>query len=65
MLLASYQEQLEKGEATVFEEIGLIGNVIILLASLIILDRASDLTITNSVTIADITGFGRTVQALS
>ena len=60
MLLASYQEQLEKGEATVFEEIGLIGNVIILLASLIILDRASDLTITNSVTIADITGFGRT-----
>jgi cation:H+ antiporter len=60
MLLASYQEQLEKGEATMFEELGLIGNVIILLASLIVLDRTSDLTITNSVTIADITGFGRT-----
>jgi cation:H+ antiporter len=44
----------------VFEEIGLIGNVIILLASLIILDRTSNFTITNSVTIADITGFGRT-----
>jgi cation:H+ antiporter len=44
----------------VFEEIGLIGNVIILIASLIVLDRTSDLTITNSVTIADMTGFGRT-----
>jgi cation:H+ antiporter len=51
---------IRKGEATVFEELGLIGNVIILLASLIVLDRTSDLTITNSVTIADMTGFGRT-----
>jgi cation:H+ antiporter len=44
----------------VFEEVGLIGNVLILLASLVVLDRTSDLTITNSVTIADSTGFGRT-----
>lgn len=43
-----------------FEEIGLIANVIILLASVIILDRTSDLMITNVVTIADMTGFGRT-----
>lgn len=42
------------------EEFGLIGNVLILVASLIILDRTSDLTITNSVTIAGMTGFGRT-----
>ena len=60
MLLASYQEQLEKGEATVFEEIGLIGNVIILLASLVVLDRTSNLTINNSVKISEITGFGKT-----
>jgi cation:H+ antiporter len=42
------------------EEIGLIGNIIILFASLVVLDRISDLTITNSVTLADVTGFGRT-----
>jgi len=44
----------------VFEEIGLIGNVLVLLASLIILDRASDLTINNSVKVSDITGFRKT-----
>jgi cation:H+ antiporter len=35
-------------------------NVIILIASLIVLNKASDLTITNSVKVADIAGFGRT-----
>jgi cation:H+ antiporter len=43
-----------------FEEIGLFGNVLVLLASLVILDRTSNLAITNSVRIADMTGFGRT-----
>ena len=43
-----------------FEEIGLLGNIAILIASLLILDRASDLTITNSVKIAEIAGYGRT-----
>ncbi|MBX5327371.1 MAG: sodium:calcium antiporter [Candidatus Bathyarchaeia archaeon] len=39
---------------------GILVNVIILLASLLILDKASHLTITNSVKVADITGFGKT-----
>lgn len=43
-----------------FEEWGLIGNVFVLLVSLVILDRASDWTIVNSVKVADITGFGKT-----
>jgi cation:H+ antiporter len=54
------REQLRKGEATVFEAVGLMGNALILLASLIILDRASDLTINNSVKVSEITGFGKT-----
>jgi Ca2+/Na+ antiporter len=43
-----------------FEEWGLLGNVLVLLVSLVILDKASDWTITNSVKVADITGFGKT-----
>jgi cation:H+ antiporter len=39
---------------------GLWVNAIILLLSLIVLDKASDLTINNSVKISDITGFGKT-----
>jgi len=41
-----------------FEE--LLINAIILIVSLLVLDKASDLTITNSVKVADITGFGKT-----
>lgn len=43
-----------------FEEWGLLGNALVLLASLVILDRASDLAIDNGVKVADITGFGKT-----
>lgn len=43
-----------------FEEWGLLGNVLVLLASLVILGRASDWTIVNSIKVADITGFGKT-----
>lgn len=43
-----------------FEEWGQFGNALILLASLIILGKASDWTITNSVRVAEITGFGKT-----
>jgi len=43
-----------------FEELGLLGNALILLASLVIIDKASDWTILNSVRVADITGFGKT-----
>jgi len=43
-----------------FEEWGLLGNLLVLVVSLVILDRASDWTIVNSVKVADITGFGKT-----
>jgi cation:H+ antiporter len=43
-----------------FEELGLLGNIVILIVSLLVLDRTSDLTITNSVRISDTTGFGKT-----
>lgn len=35
-------------------------NVLILIGSLVVLNKASDLTITNSVKVADMTGFGKT-----
>jgi len=43
-----------------FEELGLLANAAILLASLLVLDKSSDLTIDNSVKIAEITGIGKT-----
>ena len=43
-----------------FGALGLLGNIVILVASLIVLEWTSDLSIKNSVKIADITGFGRT-----
>lgn len=44
----------------VFESIGLIGNAIILLVGMLILDKSSDLAIDNSVKVAEITGLGKT-----
>lgn len=44
-----------------FEEWGLVGAGAVLLVSLLGLNKASDWTITNSVKIAEVTGFGRTV----
>jgi cation:H+ antiporter len=41
-------------------ELGLLGNALILLVALIILDKSSDLTINNSVKVAEITGLGKT-----
>jgi cation:H+ antiporter len=49
-----------RGSTALFGELGLVGNALILLASLVVLDKASDWSITNSVKIADITGFGKT-----
>ena len=43
-----------------FEEVGLIGNALILLASLVVLIIASEVTINNSVKVSDATGFGKT-----
>ncbi|MBS7621898.1 hypothetical protein KEJ32_07295, partial [Candidatus Bathyarchaeota archaeon] len=42
------------------EGLGLVGNALVFLASLVVLDKASDWAITKSVKIADITGFGKT-----
>jgi len=44
----------------VIEQAGIIGNIVILIASLVVLIKASSLTITNSVNLASITGLGKT-----
>jgi cation:H+ antiporter len=44
-----------------FEWLGLPGNVFVLLVSLLILNRASDLAVDNAVKVADLTGLGKTV----
>jgi len=44
----------------VIEQFGIIGNIAVLIGSLVILIRASSLTITNSVNLASITGLGKT-----
>jgi cation:H+ antiporter len=46
--------------STIFEEAGLPGNVALLFVSLLTLSKSSDLTIDNSVKVADITGLGKT-----
>lgn len=43
-----------------FEEFEILRNAIILVVAIVALDKASDLTINNSVKVADITGFGKT-----
>ena len=42
------------------EQFGIIGNIAVLIISLVVLIRASSLTITNSVNLASITGLGKT-----
>jgi cation:H+ antiporter len=44
----------------VIEQFGIIGNIAVLAISLVVLIRASSLTITNSVNLASITGLGKT-----
>jgi cation:H+ antiporter len=44
----------------VFESLGLVGNALILLASLVVLVLASDVTINNSVKVSGLTRFGKT-----
>jgi Ca2+/Na+ antiporter len=43
-----------------FEGLGLIGSVIILIAALAALNKASDLPITRSINVASVTGLGKT-----
>ena len=43
-----------------FEEIGLIGNLLILIAALVALNQASNVTINHSVKVAETTGLGKT-----
>jgi cation:H+ antiporter len=44
----------------VLEQLGSIGNIAVLIASLVVLIKASSLTITNSVNLASVTGLGKT-----
>lgn len=44
----------------VFESLGIFGNAIILLVAMLVLDKSSDLTIDNSVKVAEMTGLGKT-----
>jgi cation:H+ antiporter len=44
----------------ILEQFGILGNVIALIISLVVLIRASGLTITNSVNLASVTGLGKT-----
>jgi cation:H+ antiporter len=44
----------------VFEGLGLLANIIILLVALAALSKASDLTITHSINVASVTGLGKT-----
>jgi cation:H+ antiporter len=44
----------------VFEQLGIIGNILVLFIFLVVLIRASSLTITNSVNLASVTGLGKT-----
>jgi cation:H+ antiporter len=43
-----------------FGELGLIGNVIVLIVALVVLNRASDVAITHSINVASATGLGKT-----
>ncbi len=42
------------------EGLGLVGNAVVLTVSLLVLSRASDLTIRNSIRVSEVTGLGRT-----
>ncbi|MCW8802425.1 MAG: hypothetical protein OQK81_03630 [Candidatus Bathyarchaeota archaeon] len=42
------------------DQLGIFGNIIVLVVSLVVLIRASSLTITNSVNLASVTGLGKT-----
>ena len=48
------------GKKIMFEELGLIGNVILLIVSLVALYKASNITISHSIKVADVTGLGKT-----
>ena len=43
-----------------FEQLGIIGNIAVLVVSLAVLIKASSLAITNSVNVASVTGLGKT-----
>ena len=44
----------------VLEQLGIVGNIVVLIAALVVLIKASSLTITNSVNLASVTGLGKT-----
>ena len=62
MLLILFAQARHAGRLLLLEEIGFLGNIAVLIGSLLVLDRVSDLTITNAAKIADLTGYGRTTM---
>ena len=56
----TYFHKLTEVQKELLEQFGIIGNVVVLFASLIVLIKASSLTITNSVNLASVTGLGKT-----
>jgi cation:H+ antiporter len=42
------------------EQLGILGNALLLIGSLVVLAKASDLTINNAIKVSDMTGFGKT-----
>jgi Ca2+/Na+ antiporter len=52
------RQSISKCTVALFE--GLLINILILVVALVVLDKATDLTIDNAVKVADVTGSGKT-----
>jgi cation:H+ antiporter len=57
---AKYQLINKRGLKGVLEPLGIVGNIAVLIAALVVLMKASNLAITNSVNMASVTGLGKT-----
>jgi len=60
ILLIAFSRESERGETAIFEQLGVVGNGLILLGSILLLIIGSEVTIRNSVKLSDITGLGKT-----
>ncbi|HEX9262087.1 MAG TPA: hypothetical protein VF893_06115, partial [Candidatus Bathyarchaeia archaeon] len=51
---------MKQGEIGLFEQLGMVGNALVLLVSIALLILGSEVTIRNSIKVSDATGFGKT-----
>jgi cation:H+ antiporter len=58
---SSFQKRDATGGETVFEELGLLGNVLVLIVALLALIKCSDAVVNSSVKISGGTGFGKSI----